>query len=79
MPVIRTEHIDGVIILPVTPVYRFDEFIYRLTYTIAVRYAILFHGSHLSHSRNYASHLVLLYLTSINLHRQAGDVQQVSM
>ena len=29
------------------------------------RYAILFHGSHLSHSRNYASHLVLLYLTSI--------------
>ena len=36
MPVIRTEHIDGVIILPVPPVYRFDEFIYRLTYTIAV-------------------------------------------
>ena len=69
MPVIRTEHIDGVIILPVTPVYQFDEFIYRLTYTIAVvRYVILFHGSHFFLIAGIiASSLVLLYLVHSRL------------
>ena len=70
MPVIRTEHIDGVIILPVTPVYRFDEFIYRLTYTIAVvRYAILFHGSHLIAEITLAIWYCCIWLQSIYIVR----------